>query len=284
MKLAVEFYEAWKYFGIDSGMRAIKEAGFDAVDMSYYHDAAGFFLGDDYRQKAEQVKTALEKYGLCCHQAHAPMESYYGMAQDETCPEYVRLQRAVESAGIIGIHHIVVEGMEVPAPHTSYLNLDYNCDFYRGLEPTARQHGVVIVLENLRKSFTYPDLMNEALRRLDSPWFQALVDVGHTWVRADMQPGDYIRQLDRGCLCGLHIQDTHGVRQGLDEHLLPWTAEIDFEDLMKALKEVGYAGDLTLEIGGFLRQYGSKGLLKPAFVFAEAVGRKLIEIYNCCEV
>lgn len=280
MKLAIEFYEAWKAYGIDGGVKAIRDAGFDAMDMSYYYEAAEYFLGDDYREKALAVKAALERYGLGCTQAHAPMECYYGMAQDDTSPEYVRVKRALESAAIIGIHHIVVEGTEVPAPHASYLNLDYNCAFYRTLEPLCAQYGVVIAVENLRKSFTYPDLMNEILRRLNSPWFQALVDVGHTWVRADMQPGDYIRQLDRGTICGLHVHDTHGIRQGLDEHLLPWMAELDYEDLMQALRDVGYEGDLTLEVGGFLRKYAAKGLLDPALRFAEAVGRKLIELFE----
>jgi sugar phosphate isomerase/epimerase len=121
--------------------------------------------------------------------------------------------------------------------------------------------------------------MNEIIRRLNSPWFKALVDVGHTWVRADMQPGEYIRSLDSGIICGLHVHDTHGIRQGVDEHLLPWSAEIDFDDLMKALKEVGYKGDLTLEIRPFIEKYASRGLLDPALKFAEAVGRKLISMY-----
>jgi len=95
-----------------------------------------------------------------------------------------------------------------------------------------------------------------------------------------MQPGDFIRQLDPGSVCGLHIQDTHGIRQGLDEHLLPWQAEVDFEDLMRALNEVGYEGDLTLETGGFLKPYAQRGLLEPALRFSAAVGRKLIELYD----
>jgi len=276
MKLAVELYEAWQYLGIEGGIRAIREAGFDAMDMSYYKEASAFFLGEDYREKAFAVKNALNKYGLECNQAHAPMECFYGMSWDDTSPEYVRVKRAMESAAIIGIHHIVVEGMAVPAPSASCLNLEHNYRFYRTLEPLCQQFGIVIAVENLSKSFTYPDLMNTVLRRLDSPWFKALVDVGHCWLRAQLQPGDYIRQLDRGCICGLHIQDTHGIRQGLDEHLLPWLAEVDFEDLMLALREVGYAGDLTLEIGGFMRAYAPRGLLEPALSFAQAVGRRLI--------
>ena len=280
MELAIQFYDSWKYRGIDGGIKAIKDAGFDAMDMSYQLDASSFFLGDDYLEKAEEVKKALKKYNLKCRQAHAPIECYYKMEQNDSSIEYVRLKRAIESASVIGIDHIVVEGTEVPAPHASRLNLDYNYEFYKRLEPLCEKYNIVIAVENLRKSFTYPDLMNEIIRRLDSPWFKALVDVGHTWVRADMQPGEFIRGLDRGIICGLHVHDTHGIRQGIDEHLAPWMAEIDFEDLMKALKETDYKGDLTLEIRSFIDKYASKGLLDAALKFAEAIGRKLISIFQ----
>lgn len=281
MKLAIEFYDAWLRWGIDGGVKALKDAGFDAIDMSYYHAAADAFLGEDYREKALEVKAALHKYGMTCHQAHGPIEMRYGMAMDDSEPAFIRVKRAIESAAIIGIRHIVIEGMEVPAPSASYQNLDYNCGYYRKLEPYAEKFGIVIAVENLKKSFTYPDLMNEALRRLDSPRFRALVDVGHTWVRADMQPGDYIRQLE-GPICGLHVHDTHGVRQGEDEHLVPWLCELDYGDMLQALKEVGYQGDMTLEIRGFLSRYDDYGLLMPALRFAAAVGRKLIEMFHSC--
>lgn len=48
---------------------------------------------------------------------------------------------------------------------------------------------------------------------------------------------------------------------------------------MKALKEIGYNGDITLEIRPFIEKYASKGLLEPALKFAEAVGRKLVSMY-----
>lgn len=280
MLLGVEFYDAWKYVGIDAGVKAIKDAGFDTMDMSYQLDAADFFLGEDYIEKALEVKAALKKYNLKCNQAHGPIETYYGMKFDDSCPEYVRTCRAMESASIIGIQHIVVEGIEVPAPHSSYLNLENNYRYYKSLEPLCEKYGITIAIENLRKSFTYPDLMNEILRKLNSPWFKALVDMGHCWVRADMQPGEYIRSLDPGVICGLHIHDTHGIRQGVDEHLLPWLAEVDFDDAIRALKEVGYAGDLTLEIRMFLDRYAKRGLLQPALAFSQAVGRKLVEMYE----
>ena len=280
MELAIQFYDSWKYRGIDGGVKAIKDAGFDGMDMSYQLDATSFFLGDDYLEKANEVKAALKKYGLKCRQAHGPIECYYGMELNDSSPEYVRVKRAIESASVIGIDHIVIEGIEAPTPHASYLNIENNYKFYRSLEPLCEKYNIVIAVENLRKSFTYPDLMNEIIRRLDSPWFRALIDVGHTWVRGDMQPGEFIRELDRGIICGLHVHDTHGIRQGVDEHLAPWMAEIDYDDLMKALREVDYKGDLTFEIRAFIDKYASRGLLDEALKFAEAIGRKLISMYQ----
>lgn len=280
MKLSTAFYHAWLCHGIDGGVKLLRDTGYDAIDMSYYQKACPAFLGEDYREKAYELKEALQKYGMTCNQAHAPTDRFFTLPQDDSCPEYVRLKRSIESAAILGIPHIVVEGAEVGKPHASYKNLEHNCAFYRRLEPLCEKHGIAVAIENLKGSFTYPDLINEALHRLDSPWFKTVVDVGHSWVRAELQPGDFIRQLDRGSVCGLHIQDTHGIRRGLDEHLLPWMAEIDFEDLMLALKETGYEGDLTLEVGGFLKPYAERGLLEPALRFSAAVGRKLISLFE----
>ena len=192
-----------------------------------------------------------------------------------------KTERAIESASIIGAKHIVVEGIETPTPHASRLNFENNYKFYKKLEPLCEKFNIIIAIENLKKSFTYPDLLNDIIKKLNSPWFKVCFDVGHSWVRADMQPADFIRQLDLGVLCGLHVHDTHGIRNGIDEHLLPGMAEIDFDDLFCALREVGYNGDMTLEVGvGFMRKYAPKGLLLPALKFCEAVGRKLIEDFK----
>ena len=71
MQLSVEFYDAWLCWGIDAGMKALKDAGFDAIDMSYYHDACEFFLGEDYREKALEVEPLEEVVDLLTQQLKA---------------------------------------------------------------------------------------------------------------------------------------------------------------------------------------------------------------------
>ena len=63
---------------------------------------------------------------------------------------------------------------------------------------------------------------------------------------------DYV-SFDGGALKGeklkaLHIADNHGQ---LDDHLMPFNGgEIDFTEVVKSLKEIGYQGLFNLEIPG----------------------------------
>ena len=279
--LAIESYRPWDNFGIDAGFKLIRDAGFDGLDLSFYWNAAKILCGDDYQEKVLEIKTALEKHGLRCNQAHAPFDFRYGMEQNDSCFEYLSIKRAIEACSIIGIDHIVVHGIRVPAPSCSHMNLDYNYSFYKSLEPLCEKYGVKIAVENLMDAFTYPDLLNEILKKLDSPWFIGLVDIGHAWLRGGIQPGDFIRQMDRGVIKGLHIQDTHGMELGIDEHLVPYMANIDFDDLLKALKEYDYQGDFTMECPRFLDFYAKHDLLLPALTFACEIGQKLVKDFEC---
>ena len=276
MLLTIESYRAWEAYGIDGAFKAIKEAGFDGVDLSFYWKAAPAFCGEDYRENALKIKAALKKYGLVCNQAHAPFDYLCGMARDESCFEYISIVRAIEACGIIGIDHIVVHGVAVPEGPVSRSSIEYNLEYFRSLEPVAQANGVKIAVENLSGSCTYPDLWSEQLTQLDSPNFVGLVDVGHAWLRANMQPGVFIRRVKPGFLKGLHVQDNHGVERMLDEHLAPGLGTIDFDDLLAALREVGYDGDFTLELPRFLDFYAGMGLLDNALRFACEIGRSLI--------
>ena len=142
-----------------------------------------------------------------------------------------------------------------------------------GFEPLCKKYGVKIAIENMDYSFTYPDLLNELLRRMNSPWFGVVLDIGHAWGKGNIQPGEFVRQLDPGILLGLHIQDT---QNGNDAHMVPFMGDIDFTDLNMALKEYCYEGDYALEVPSFIMLYSKYGLIKSAFDFSAAIGRKLV--------
>lgn len=281
MLLAIESFRPCDEFGMEEGLKKIKEAGFDAVDLSFYWGATQKLLGDDYREKALFIKETLKKYGLTCSQAHAPFDLTYGMPWDDSCFEYLSIKRAIEACGIIGIDHIVVHGIKVsPEPPVSERSIQLNYDYYKTFEPLCEKYGVKIAIENLSGAFSFPDLLNQIVRKMDSKWFTGLVDVGHAWLHSKVSAGDFIRQLDKGIICGLHIHDNHGTEHMLDEHLAPFMGTIDNKDLLKALIEVGYEGEFTLELPRFLGFYQEQGLLVPALKFSEQIGRKLIADYE----
>jgi sugar phosphate isomerase/epimerase len=78
--------------------------------------------------------------------------------------------------------------------------------------------------------------------------FGACWDTGHGH-RQGLRQAHSIRMLG-DWLKSLHIQDNNGLH---DQHLLPYQGTIDWNEVVGALREVGYAGDFTYEAHNSVR-------------------------------
>lgn len=81
----------------------------------------------------------------------------------------------------------------------------------------------------------------------NSEYFTICVDTGHshTSVRfGDPSVGDVIRMFGKDISC-LHLHDNDGI---YDQHKVPMTGTIDWEDVFDALDEIGYEGVYNLEV------------------------------------
>ncbi len=264
-----------KYFGYRDGLRMIREAGFDAVDFSMYflHEIDNM-LDDSYIQTARTIRSYLDELHLPCCQAHAPFTFRFDSVIDESNPEFTEVIRSLEFASILGAPHIVVHGPVGSKDPTSaeYEELIYT--YFIRLEPYCKQFGIKIAVENLRSAgCRTPELHSKLLRRLDSEWFTGLIDLGHANL-VGYTPAEFLRLCDRGTIHGLHVHDNFGVN---DDHLNPFSGSIDWADTMHTLAEIGYDGDFTLEVIGFMRRY-SPDLMPEALRLAAATGRKLISM------
>lgn len=284
MKLIMDSLRFVDILGIEEGLKVIAEAGFDGVDVSlfpYGETAERHFLyRDDYMDAARRFKDCLERFGLSHEQSHAPFTLRYGMPEDESCREYRIMMRAMEVAAYLGCRHIVVHGLTLPAGATPEENVDWNTAFYERIGARAAGYGIKVAVENISGSCTTPEMHAEVMRRLDPEHFVCLVDVGHALCRAGLQPGEYLRKMPRGLVKGLHVHDT---TRTADLHHLPYLDEIDFADLMKALAETGYEGDLTFEVQKFCKPYIEQGLAKPCLDLCLAVGKKLLAEYEAAK-
>jgi len=160
----------------------------------------------------------------------------------------------------------------------------YNLPFFKTLQPYAEKFHTKIAIENLFRRDAEGNFvqrigtaegMNTLLEKLDSDRFVLLVDTGHA-ILGGLTPQALIRGLTPGALRGLHIQDTDSTG---DRHQLPFMGVINWEEVLKALKDTGYKGDLTFELPKILAPLPD-ALVENALAYAAAVGKYLIKRFH----
>ena len=65
----------------------------------------------------------------------------------------------------------------------------------------------------------------------------------------------------------LHLHDNNGES---DQHLIPGQGTIPWGEVFKALKEIGYSGDFTLEADAFLKDYSNENVLDGVIKLRES--------------
>lgn len=289
MRLSVESAEVCEKFGDIEGLSLIKNAGFDAVDFSYcgLSDDSPV-LGKGYREYAHKLRNHIDKLGLVCNQAHAPFNLSRTEKFDMSEPHYNEIVHSIEAAAILGAEHIIVHPIYVPVGETvngiSYE--DYNHMYYKSLEPYCREFGIKIAVENMfyvdtkrkyrRGMLHTPETLTAIVKRLDSPYFVACVDIGHLAITGEEEPEKFIRCMEPSVLKALHVHDNDYI---MDMHILPFTGDINWKEVMPALKEMGYTGDLTYEICTYLKKFPNE-LIPDALKLAQSVGRYLISLFE----
>ncbi len=126
----------------------------------------------------------------------------------------------------------------------------------RALIPMARELNVVIAIENVGNRFLLSPL--EFARYVDefeSPYVRAYFDVGN--IVSIGWPQDWIRTLDRR-LVKVHIKRFEpGIEAAKPEQKDSRTQAVDWPEVRKSLREVGYTGWITAEVRG-----GNEDLLR----------------------
>ena len=106
---------------------------------------------------------------------------------------------------------------------------------------------------------------------LDSPWFVVCVDVGHAGLTG-IEPQSLIRGLDNKTLKALHIHDNDYLD---DSHNVPYAGKLNWDEIMKALKDIDYKGDFTLEVVAYLKKMDD-AFIEEALAYCAKTGRHLM--------
>lgn len=288
MLLSTEIDSISNSIGEIPAVELLAQAGFDAYDLSLFamrYDPDCPFVQDDYVAYTQKLRQAADRAGIVCNQAHAPFPSSVGdPAQDAVI--YKKIVRAMEIASIAGAKIIVVH----PKQHLTYREPgnpekleEMNVAFYRSLVPYCEQFGIQVAVENMwqydpERACIVDSTCSRAeefcryIDRIGSPWIVGCLDIGHVPLVGEDLPR-IIRMLGSDRLKALHVHDNN-LRD--DNHALPYTMQIDFAAVTKALQEIGYQGDMTFEANNLCAHLPQSAQLSGARLLHD-VGRSLIQ-------
>ena len=274
-------------FGDKESIRMCKEAGFDGIDYSLFkmqpeNDILN--LPDEERKAlAYDLRNYAEKIGITFPQAHSDFETRYGEIGNSQ--HYHNLLRSLEFASWMGIPQIVVHTVKYGIPEDDDFDVyEYNRPFFSGLIPIAEKLNIKIGMENLFHKkpngiYNYVGVlgtaeeMNAYRDSFNTDVFVTCCDVGHAAV-VGVDPAEFIRGMSKDKLTMLHIQDTDNKS---DKHWLPYMGKHDWDAITSALAEIGYEGNMNLEVLHFYDRFNDHDLMQSALCHAAKVARYLAD-------
>lgn len=282
MKLVTNTEHIASFLSYTEVLRLIAEAGFDGVDCTFLdmRRDESVWCGDSWRDLAKELRAIADDLGLVFRQAHAPFPSARGEEPYDTVIRQ-RIIRSMEASALLGVKDIVVH----PIHYTKYCDtreeqFRRSVEFYQSLLPYCEEFGIRICTENMweydkariiRDSLcARPEEFCALVDAVGSPWLGACLDIGHAAL-VGQDPANMIRKMGKTINC-LHV---HDVDYRSDKHTLPFTQELDWEEIAKALGEIGYRGDFTYECSNFLKKM-PQALWADGLKMMERVGRYLI--------
>lgn len=285
MKISTEINSAAKRIGEEKTIEYLAKAGFDAWDFSMFAMARYDWVnkclkesdhplaGPDYLKFARRLKQIGLDNGIVCNQSHAPFPVY--------CKEIrAFMQRAIECTAEAGGEICIIHPDNNKSP-------EENAEMYFELLPFAKECGVKIATENMwnwndetdRAAFAACSTAEDFVKHIDvvnDPDFVACLDLGHAEMMGEAASApDMIRALGAS-LQALHIHDND---RWHDSHQIPFSMQIDFDAVVRALKEIGYKGYLTLEADQYLSAYTDGNIFEGIQKMAQSA-RKLARMYK----
>ena len=287
-KISTEYLSIMDMAGSEErALYDIARAGFDAWDLTMSRCMARYnykegccvpvdhpLAGPDYMKFIKRMRRISADNGLECNQTHAPFPV--------KAPEIrALLCRALECSAEIGAKYCIIH----PDNDKS---AEENAEMYFELLPYAKDFGVKIATENMwnwdkinghaaTAACSHHDDFLAHVKAVNDPYLVACVDVGHAEMYGlNTSAAQMIRTL------GSHVQalHLHDVDLLNDNHYVPFSLKIDYDPIIRALKEVDYQGEMTLEACYYLKkEYTPENYFEGVRKMADAA-KRLAQMYE----
>lgn len=276
MKISTETESIAKKVGMEKAVELCAKAGFDGWDFSMFsmHKALIFPVpgmkklnSARYLSLARRLKQIGLDNGIVCNQSHAPFP--------------VRMP-AVRSVLKLAIECTAEAGGEICIVHPdNNKSAEENAELYFELLPFAKECGVKIATENMwnwdiiknRSSFAACSTGEDFKKHIDAvndDFLVACLDLGHAEMEGSGNGAVHMIHTLGDSLQALHIHDNDCIH---DNHQIPFSMNIDFVPIVKALKDIDYKGWFTLEASEYMKKYNKDNAFEGVKKLQESARR-----------
>ena len=284
-------------YGDKCALDVAKEVGVSGLDFSLLHydvrkEGNLYTLTEEkIREYFRGVREYAEKIGIAIPQVHGRL---YGFGIDEAGDEaFVRNSEL----DCIAAHELGAKYCVVHTPaitwvgdgHSDEEMFDISDRMFGAILPYAKREGIKIAAETHGNSgkyqkmefFGYVDNLIECVRRAKAlgDYENSIcicVDTGHTnmTVRYGNPTVDEVIRKLGDMVEVLHLHDNDGVT---DQHKIPMTGTINWDEVIKAIKDVGFSGWYDLE--NDITHFG-EGFEKKEAIFSTQVIEQMLSLYD----
>jgi len=297
MKLCIQLSPLHDILGIDEAFACMHEAGAEQIDFGFskWISASQIYSGEHslmdeplevMYQELEPYIAASKKYGVAIGQTHAPFPCWMpGYDILERMTEITK--KAIALTAYLGCRYCVVHPLH-PSKAADRLSpkdeWELNKKYYTDLIPTLKKYKVICCTENMFHANADGVRMASACSEFDvaARWVDELneiageelfgfcFDTGHVNITRGNMHHALVTMGKR--IKVLHVHDNVGVT---DQHLSPFMGNINREDFINGMREIGYEGDFSFETFRVLKVF-PHALAKTCIKLIADTGKYLI--------
>ena len=252
---------------LNDQIRRHVKAGFKFLDFNFLdwqNIPDSPFLSDEWEAWILSAKQTADELGVRFNQAHAPVPCLR-FAKDRD-GLIAAIRRAIRACHLLGIPQMVYHALVNPRDFGYDLPwLEANQLFFGEIIDDAKAYGVGICIENVWpvcKMYGHYNWNTDTLLELVDSFHDDIVGVcwdtghgnltfnGHNYkveAHTELLPyGDQYANITRigKRLRALHIDDNCGMD---DDHIMPYIGTINWDDVIRALDDIGYEYSFTYE-------------------------------------
>lgn len=273
---------------LEHTLKMASEAGFRVFDMCFYDWVlpGSPFLSDDWEIWCDHIGNTCNQLGVTFGQCHVHFYDFLDpvMSEEHKQHEHELLLRSIDFCSRLG-SKVCVTHPDTVRNHVAYQreSLKANYNFFERLLNETEKYHVDIAIENMcdysiapaRKFTAVPEELVELIDLFGSDRIGICWDFEHAEIMEQDQNAA-LRYIGKR-LKATHVSDTHSKTRPDLMHVMPCFGDIQWQSIMKTLREIDYKGDFSFEANNFANRLPDE-VLKTALKLSYEIGMYLINL------